>query len=215
MVKATSTSDNIWVAAGDGQLDRVKMLLEEGVDPNGKDEFGYTPIHAAVSYNQKEVLEYLLNHGGDINVEDSDKDTPLYVCESVDMAKFMLDRGASAEHKNDEGISPAQNAWDEGWKDVAQLLADITHETLDTEDEALAAAVAETSSLEATFADDGEADEAFAAQVEQVMMRIQDNGGVEDEEELRQIVTKMLLDQVKLSLGGTGNPDDAEPPASS
>ncbi|ORX62777.1 ankyrin [Hesseltinella vesiculosa] len=193
-MKASSANDNIWVAAGDGQLERIKVLLEEGVDPNGKDEFGYTPIHAAVSYAQKEVLECLLSHGGDINVEDADKDTPLYVCETVEMAKFMLEHGANPEHKNDEDISPAQAAFNEGWVEVAQMLAELTHESLEQEKPLL-----DDTSLEETFQDDGEVDAAFATQIEQVMQRIQDQGGVEDEEELRDIVTKMLLEQIRAS----------------
>ncbi|KAI8336642.1 ankyrin repeat-containing domain protein [Chlamydoabsidia padenii] len=200
-MKAASSNDNLWVAAGDGQLDRVKELVESGAEVNAKDNFGYTPIHAAVSYNQKEVLDYLLNNGGDINVEDFEKDTPLYVCETVDMAKFILDRGANPSHKNQDGISPAQTANEEGWKDVAQLLASITGETLEedetTEDDTLAYIQQEDGPTEE---DDEQRQEEFANQVEQVMQRIQQEGGVHDEDELREVVTKMVLQEVKRSM---------------
>ncbi|ORZ14731.1 ankyrin repeat-containing domain protein [Absidia repens] len=206
-MRATSSNDNIWVAAGDGQLERLKELVEGGAEPNAKDDFGYTPIHAAVSYNHKEILDYLLNNGGDINVEDFDKDTPLYVCETTDMARFLLDRGADASHKNREGISPAQTANDEGWKDVAQLLASITGETIvNAEDQPLENDTLAYIQHESENGpplneeDDEQRQEEFAQQVEQVMQRIQQDGGVHDEDELRDVVTKMVLQEVKRSM---------------
>ena len=48
---------NIWIAAGDGDLDRVKLLLEHGgVTPTSADFSKYTPIHAAASYGRAELL---------------------------------------------------------------------------------------------------------------------------------------------------------------
>ncbi|CAO3590888.1 unnamed protein product [Absidia cylindrospora] len=207
-MRATSSNDNIWVAA-DGQLERLKELVEGGAEPNAKDDFGYTPIHAAVSYNHKEILDYLLNNGGDINVEDFDKDTPLYVCETTDMARFLLDRGADPSHRNREGISPAQTTNDEGWKDVAQLLASITGETIvDAEDQPLENDTLAYIQQESENGpplneeDDEQRQEEFAQQVEQVMQRIQQDGGVHDEDELRDVVTKMVLQEVKRSMDG-------------
>ncbi|KAI7874445.1 ankyrin [Lichtheimia hyalospora FSU 10163] len=78
---------------------------------NSHDEFGYTAMHAAVSYNQKEIIEYLLEKNANINIEDFEKDTPLYVAESAEMAQFLLYHGADANHKNEDGISSAMNAY--------------------------------------------------------------------------------------------------------
>lgn len=39
------SDDNIWVAASDGKLDRVKVLvLEGGVSVNAQDEQGYSAL---------------------------------------------------------------------------------------------------------------------------------------------------------------------------
>ncbi len=40
---------NIFTAAGDGQLEVVQKLVAEGVSVNSQDDFGYSPLHAAVS----------------------------------------------------------------------------------------------------------------------------------------------------------------------
>ena len=72
-----SSGANVWVAVADGDMERVKYLLEhEGVTSTSKDESGYTPLHAAASYNQHELLQYLLEQVDDaqeaINVTDND-----------------------------------------------------------------------------------------------------------------------------------------------
>lgn len=43
-VDSDRQKENIWIAASDGDIFRVKELIEEGVSPNAKDEYGYTPM---------------------------------------------------------------------------------------------------------------------------------------------------------------------------
>lgn len=155
---------------------------------------GPFPSHAAVSYDQKPVLEYLLSKGGDVNIEDSDKDTPLFVAETVAMAQFLLDHGADPYHCNSEGVSAARNALEEGWKDVAELLASITKEELPSLDDR----IEETMANETIDATTSESE--LEGYVQAMMQRIQDEGGVQDEEELREVVTKIILEQLRRSV---------------
>ena len=46
---------------------------------NAQDETGYSPLHAASSYNELATMQYLLSVGADVNLQDSDGDTPLLV----------------------------------------------------------------------------------------------------------------------------------------
>lgn len=62
-------------------------------------------MHAAASYAHLELLEYLLSIGGDINLKDDDGDSPLYVVESVEMARWMVAHGADPSLTNDEGLT--------------------------------------------------------------------------------------------------------------
>ncbi|CAO3590632.1 unnamed protein product [Absidia cylindrospora] len=107
------------------------------------------------------------------------------------------------QSQDNEGISPAQTANEEGWADVAKLLAALTGETLeqpsDDDDDENDKALAHLQN------DDDDDDDTtvrpeFAQQVEQVMHKIQQDGGVQDEDELRQVVTNMVLQQVKQSM---------------
>lgn len=153
--------------------------------------------HAAVSYSQFEIVKYLLEHGANVNVEDFEKDTPLYVAETVEMAQLLLDHGADPKRVNEDGISPAATAYEEGWDAVAELLAGITKEELHPED---------NEEEEESFAhmenddEDDELNPALSSRMQEIMQHIQEQGGVEDEEELREMVTKMVLDEMKRSV---------------
>lgn len=100
-------SKNIWVAAGDGDLARVQILLESdaSLTPNIPDDNTYTPMHAAASYGHLDVLHYLISRGGDVNVQDDDGDTPLYTVEDVATAEWLVNHGATVNHRNKSGVT--------------------------------------------------------------------------------------------------------------
>ncbi|CAO3657049.1 unnamed protein product [Mucor hiemalis] len=198
-MKAPTSQDNLWVAAGDGQLDRVRELVESGIDVNGHDQFGYTAMHAAVSYGQFEVVKYLLDHGANVDVQDFEKDTPLYVAETVAMAQLLLDHGADPKHVNEDNITPAATAFEEGWDEVANLLASITKEELrpNNDEEAVEEEESEFAHMEEN---DDDLSPELSNKMQEIMQHIQEQGGVQDEEELKEMVTKMLLDEMKRSL---------------
>merc|ERR1711939_721271 len=121
---------NIWTAASDGDLERVKHLVEnEGFSPNVKDNNGYTPIHAAVSWNHPTLLRYLLSRGGSINVTDSDGDTPLFTVESLDTCKLVLELGGDPHLMNEAGQTAAQSLFEEH-PEISEFLCTLTGGTL-------------------------------------------------------------------------------------
>lgn len=93
------------------------------ISPNAPDDFTYTPMHAAASYAQLDVLAYLVqqgNHprlapdailstilppGGDVNITDEDGDTPLFTVENIDTAQWLIDHGAVIDWRNGAGVS--------------------------------------------------------------------------------------------------------------
>jgi ankyrin repeat protein len=84
----------------------TQFLIEtENLSPNIPDPNSYTPMHASASYAHTDILEYLISVGGDINLRDDDGDTPLYVVESLEMARWMIERGAQWGVVNEEGLS--------------------------------------------------------------------------------------------------------------
>lgn len=108
MPASTFNDKNIWVAAGDGDLGRVRELIEnQSISPNVPDSFTYTPMHAAASYGHLDILTYLISRGGDVNVTDEDGETPLYTVENIESAQFLVSHGADPAWRNHEGLTPA------------------------------------------------------------------------------------------------------------
>jgi ankyrin repeat protein len=156
---------NIWVAAGDGDVERVQVsrqtfsmfsftnlaqaLLDEGLSANAKDENDYSPMHAAASWSSLAVLRLLVSRGGNVNLTDDDGETPLFVAESVETAQLLLELGADPLHKSKEGLTvrlhasmcfsteSAQPAQHlaEDQPAVARFLASVTGETIDAPDD--------------------------------------------------------------------------------
>jgi hypothetical protein len=77
-------------AAGNGDLERVRQLLQSGADPNGQDcddfvndqgvvtkQLGFTPLMLAVGHGYLEVAEVLVRAGADPNRATSDGRTAM------------------------------------------------------------------------------------------------------------------------------------------
>jgi len=78
MVRTTSWDDELFVAARNGDLIKVQTLLENGADPNAKDNAGHTPLHWAAHLGHVEIVELLLERGANPNAEDNYGSTPLH-----------------------------------------------------------------------------------------------------------------------------------------
>ncbi|KAJ8101569.1 ankyrin repeat-containing domain protein [Lipomyces tetrasporus] len=98
---------NLWIAASDNNIPVVRTLLAtQAHTPNDRDPHGYTPLHAAASYSHIDLLRYLVSEGGDVNITDEDSETPLFVVETVEAAKVLVEElGADWTHKNSEGYT--------------------------------------------------------------------------------------------------------------
>ena len=56
-------SNELFLAIENGNLCEAKRLLDEGADINAQDpETGYTPLHAAISFADSEMVQLLSSH---------------------------------------------------------------------------------------------------------------------------------------------------------
>ncbi len=64
-----------------GIVQEVKLLIDSGADPNvkDKDKDNCTSLHRASSNGHPDVVEHLVNRGGDPNAMSSYVNTPLYL----------------------------------------------------------------------------------------------------------------------------------------
>lgn len=105
--EATTTIDSStpFVAASDGNLSLLQQSLASlSVPASVTDSNGLTPLHSAVSYNQIDVIRWLLTQNVDVNAKDNDGDTPLHHCDHATAAKVLIEEGnADCKAKNLEG----------------------------------------------------------------------------------------------------------------
>lgn len=104
----------------------VEDFLKAGMKPNTSDEYGDTALHIAVSNGHSDVVRILLDYKANPDKQDSYGNTPLLlVCTKdgkIDIAKMLIQAGASEKIKNMFGASPKEAASKVGRKDILRLL---------------------------------------------------------------------------------------------
>lgn len=184
------------------------------------DAFTYTPLHAAASYGHLDILRYLLSHSSApadaVNTTDSDGDTPLFVCESVDTARCLVEEyQANASHKNNEGLTPAQQATENEAEEVAAYLRSVTGETADDPDQEDEDENGVRSSVSQADNDlNPEQEEHLEAATDQLMARVEEimtrseREGFDPEDELRNLVSDSVLRQMLEGMDRPPPPSD-------
>lgn len=112
-------------AAGAGKLDRVKSLLQAGVNANAGDVWGERPLCAAVRAGHAEIVRLLLERGADPDVRGPDGLTPLgsaALAGHAGIARRLLRAGAAVDLKSANGNTPLLNAVQMDRVAVAEVL---------------------------------------------------------------------------------------------
>ena len=94
--------DNVWIAAGDGSIERTLAFLGTG-SVDVADENGYTPLMAACAYGHIDLVRELLRRGADPNRKDSDGNTPVHHCDYASCLKELVEAGAKVSIRNNDG----------------------------------------------------------------------------------------------------------------
>ncbi|UCG55671.1 MAG: ankyrin repeat domain-containing protein [Phycisphaerales bacterium] len=122
--------------ATQGNLERVKSLVEGGADINAQDRQGWTPLQTAIRRQQKEIAEYLVEKGADVKIADSVGQTALHVAcfkGSAELTTLLIGKGADINARDRAGQTPLHFAAEHGWKDVVEVLiakgADVNLQT--------------------------------------------------------------------------------------
>ena len=75
--KTAEELENFFHAIEDGDLEAVNKAISDGFDFNNAIYEGQTPLHMAVDWGHKKIVELLLVNGVDVNAKDEFGDTPL------------------------------------------------------------------------------------------------------------------------------------------
>ncbi|PKK41422.1 hypothetical protein CI102_15090 [Trichoderma harzianum] len=114
------------VAAREGELEVVRLLLAKGANTSHTGRTGVTPIAYAIDEGQVAVVDLLLQHDVDIDSVCAGSDrTPLLYAASegqVEVVQFLLKKGADVNSTNMDGMTPYDLAVAGGNTALAKLL---------------------------------------------------------------------------------------------
>lgn len=104
----TEAEQLVW-SANTGDLEQVKSLLGRGIPVNARDESdNSTALLKAASSNHKEVVDFLLDSGAEVNAQDSSGRTPLLAASILEeplLTQRLLDAHAKIDIRDKEGWS--------------------------------------------------------------------------------------------------------------
>lgn len=105
-----------------GDLEKVKQACSQsGFDINADVGMGRALIHCAADYGQKDVLDYLLSQGANVNALDKHGISPLLnaIFEGhTECVKLLLEKGADKTVKSPSGESAVEAAEKEEIKNL-------------------------------------------------------------------------------------------------
>jgi ankyrin repeat protein len=115
------------VAALAGKHFRLaELLYQQGAALDARGFAGKTPLHAISSLGDREMLQWLISHGADMNVRQKGNDaTPLHWAASggqLEEARILLQNNADPEAQDSDGDIPLHTASRRGRSNVARLL---------------------------------------------------------------------------------------------
>jgi len=107
LLLAKGTKTDIHLAAFSGDLNKVKSLLEAGIDidatievPTGRMKIILTPLCLAIMSGQKEVVRFLVSKGADVNATEGSAASPLgfaLMYPEYEVVKLLIDNGADVK----------------------------------------------------------------------------------------------------------------------
>lgn len=115
------------VAAQEGPLETVKLLVMAGEDVNRRDIHGYTPLRTAARNGRTDIVKYLLSKSVEVDTKADDGATPLEHAASkghLDIVKLLVEKGANFNLQDKEGDFALGEAARHGFTDVVTYLLD-------------------------------------------------------------------------------------------
>ncbi|MHC4425345.1 MAG: ankyrin repeat domain-containing protein [Planctomycetota bacterium] len=104
LVEKGATISDIYEAAYVGDMAKVRVFIQEGVDVSAVDSRGWTPLYVAAQAGHTDVVEVLIAHGANVNIENNQGKTPLHLAAQdghIDVIELLIANGADVSAGGD------------------------------------------------------------------------------------------------------------------
>jgi ankyrin repeat protein len=125
--KVSAMQEELCTAVTNGHIDRIRDLLRQGADVNGKLDH-WAPLHCAAAHEQHRAAETLLDCRANVDVLTSGRQTALHVAlryRNYDVAFLLLERSASVNAKDELEWTPLHHlvlSARDGWEGISDAL---------------------------------------------------------------------------------------------
>ena len=112
-------------AAFMGDLNRVKLAVEQGTDINAKTDDKETVLHYAAQSGNLELVEWLVKQGCDINAKTDDNETVLHFAAqsgNLELVQWLVKQGLDVSAKDDNYMTALHFAAKSGNLELVQWL---------------------------------------------------------------------------------------------
>jgi ankyrin repeat protein len=119
-------ADDLYLAAGAGNINEVDKLLKQGVNPDAAvDNSGITALMQAARIGDVEIVKLLLNKGANVNAQAGMGTTALMNAAAIgnlEMAKTLIDKGADVNTQDAQGLTALSHAKVAKKEEIVDLL---------------------------------------------------------------------------------------------
>jgi ankyrin repeat protein len=123
--KTNNTNTSLIIAAKNGQIKKVKELINAGTDLNRKGKYNRTALMWAIYYGHTEIAELLIKKGANLDLQDEGNNTTLISAAykgHTEIVELLINRKAKLDLQDNNGNTALMWAACEGNKKMVELL---------------------------------------------------------------------------------------------